>query len=95
MKTTRRRRPPRPIEDLPYFQMVGRIITAAGARAAAADPDALAYLLELHQLLNDAVAIAVAGLRSSGHTWETIGAATGTTRQAALMKWSSSTRSTP
>lgn len=67
--------------------MVARIIVAAGKRAADANVEELAALIDLRQELDQAILLAVAGLRKSGATWEDIGSASGTTRQAAIMKW--------
>lgn len=82
---TRRRRA---IETSAFLAMVARILAAAGNRAAEADPDDLAALIALREQLDEAIITAVRGLRDAGTTWEDIGAATGTTRQAAIMKWS-------
>jgi hypothetical protein len=71
-----------------YLLMLSRILRAAGTRVADADVEDLAALIALREQLDGAILAAVHGLRASGHTWETIGAATGTTRQAAIMKWS-------
>jgi hypothetical protein len=67
--------------------MVRRMIRAAGTRVSHADPDQLAELVALHHDLDAAILVAVKGQRDSGITWQSIGDATGTTRQAALMKW--------
>lgn len=88
MKTTTARRRRRQIDNPEYFRMLDRMIEKAGDRAAAGDVEELAQLQELARSLDQALVTAILGLRSSGHTWESIGAATGTTRQAALMRWS-------
>jgi len=67
--------------------MVRRVISALGERAAAEDPEQLRALVDLQADLQVAIYRAVAGQRAAGITWEAIGSATGTTRQAALMKW--------
>lgn len=67
--------------------MLARMIAAAGRRAAAGDPEELTRLRALVDQVAAALSVAVAGLRSNGHTWSSIGEATGTTRQAAIMKW--------
>lgn len=64
-----------------------RMIERAGRLVAEADPEHLAQLVELHRALDEAVKDAVDAQRASGITWQSIGEATGTTRQAALMKW--------
>lgn len=83
----------RSIEPEQYYGMLRRMIAAAGRRVAAGDVEELQQLRSLTADLDNATAAAVAGLRSTGNTWESIGAATGTTRQAAIMKWAA-TRST-
>lgn len=69
--------------------MIRRMLRAMARRAAMADPEDLAMLLELRGELDEAIADAVAGLRASGFTWESISEATGTTRQAACQRWGS------
>jgi hypothetical protein len=70
-----------------YLRMVRRMIRGAGKRVGRADPEDLAELVRLQAELDEAIRAAVAGLRGDGFTWESLGSATGTTRQAALMKW--------
>lgn len=65
---------------------VRRLIRACGRRVADGDPDDLARLVALRSELDVAIQTAVTGLRRDW-TWDRIGEATGTTRQAALMKW--------
>lgn len=74
-------------ESAEFLAMMRRMIAAAGRRVANADPDDLALLVDLHEALDDAIVTAVVGQRSAGITWQSIGEATGTTRQAAIMKW--------
>lgn len=81
MKTTRY------TETHDYLTMVRRMIRAAGRRVSHADPEDLAELVALKDDLDAAIITAVAGLRADGITWESIGRATGTSRQAAIMKW--------
>lgn len=87
MKSRPVRRRRRVIDTNEFLAMAARIITAAGERVSDADAQDLRALLELRDVLDEAIIAAVAGLRESGTTWEDIGAATGTTRQAAIMKW--------
>ena len=77
----------RTVDTDEYLRMVARVITATGKRVADADPDDLRALLALRDQVDAAILTAVRGLRASGSSWEDIGAATGTTRQAAIMKW--------
>lgn len=72
-----------------YLSMLRRMVRAAGRRVAAADVEDLADLFEVDQVLREAQAAAVTGLRARGYTWQDIGTASGTTRQAALMRWAS------
>lgn len=71
-----------------YLGMVRRIIRAAGRRVGNADAEDLTELVALRHDLDAAIENAVQQLRASGITWQSIGDATGTTRQAAIMKWS-------
>lgn len=87
METVRKSTPRREIENARFVLMVQRMIRTMGKRVANADSEDLTMLLELRQKTDDALLVAVRGLRASGHTWEQIGEASGTTRQAALMRW--------
>ncbi|HSS12231.1 MAG TPA: hypothetical protein VLL25_20250 [Acidimicrobiales bacterium] len=71
-----------------YLKMLRRMVKAAGTRVGHADPEDLAELIAIRTDLDTAIRRAVDGLRADGFTWQSIGDATGTTRQAALMKWS-------
>jgi hypothetical protein len=84
------RRSLREVEVSEYIRFMRRITRAAGARVAAADPDDLLELIALRDDLDVAIAAAVAGLREAGATWDDIGRATGTSRQAAFKKWAHS-----
>lgn len=76
------------IETPEYVAMVRRMLRAAGRRVADGDPEDLAELLTLQEDLNRAVADAVHGMRNThGASWADIARATGTTRQAAAMRW--------
>jgi hypothetical protein len=81
------RRPKRSVETSAYLAFVARVLSAAGPRVGEADPQDLRDLVRLRELIDEAILEAVRGLRDSGCTWEEIGTATGTTRQAAIMKW--------
>lgn len=70
-----------------FIVMVRRMIRTAGRRVGHEDPEHLTELVSLSQTLDEAIVTAVAGLRHDGFTWESLGKATGTTRQAAIMKW--------
>lgn len=77
----------REIDHPEFYAMIRRLLRAASRRAADGDPEELAQLLALAHYVDQVAAVAVAGLRANGYTWEAIGRATGTTRQAALMRW--------
>lgn len=76
------------VETSAYFEMLGRMIAAAGRRVAKGDPEDLAQLVALAAALDDAAAVGVAGIRASGRSWADVGRATGMTRQAAHERWS-------
>ena len=85
MPTTRTRAT---VETPAYLDMLGRMIRAAGRRVADADPEDLAQLLAIRAELDAAIAAGVAGQRAThGRSWADIATATGTTRQAAAMRW--------
>lgn len=75
-----------------YLDSLGRMIAKAGERVGGADPDELAHLIGLRDVLDGAITVAVCGQRSQGVTWAWIGEATGTTKQAAIMKWADAAR---
>lgn len=76
-----------PSDAQEYLGFVRRIIRAAGRKVSVADPEDLAKLIAIRDELEVAIRAAVDGLRADGFTWKTIGEATGTTGQAANMKW--------
>jgi hypothetical protein len=77
----------REVETMDYVKAAERFITSAGRRVGEGDEYELRALLRLRAVLEDAIAIAVAGQRSYGKTWEAIGLAAGTTKVAAWQKW--------
>lgn len=78
----------KPRETPEYAQMIGRMIRAYGRRVGDADPEDLADMLALRDAFDEAVADAVHLQRSRhGRSWADIATATGTTRQAAQMRW--------
>jgi hypothetical protein len=79
--------PKRYVETTVYLRGLARLVANGGSRVAAGDPDELRQLLELDELLHNAIIDAVRGLRDSGITWAQIGEAAGTTGQAATMRW--------
>lgn len=70
-----------------YIDMLERLIRSAGRRVAGEDPDQLARLIRLRAHLDTAIDQAVIGQRHAGITWQSIGEACGTTKQAAIKKW--------
>ena len=75
-------------ETTEYAAMLGRMISAYGRRVADADIEDLTEMFELRDQLDSAIAAAVAGQRElHGRSWADIGAAAGTTRQAAQMRY--------
>ena len=80
-------RPPRYRETVDLVQATRRLVNAIGRRAADEDPELIAHLLQVRFLVDKVTAEAVRRQRSRGATWESIGQAVGTTRQAAIMRW--------
>lgn len=87
MRSTVASRRRRDRSNLAYVAMLARMIRSAGDRVGEGEPWELAHLRDLHRAIDDAMAVAVAGLRGAGYTWQEIGDALGTTRQAAIMRW--------
>ena len=67
--------------------MLSRMIRAAGVRVANAYEYELQQLVNLRIELEQAIAIAIAGQRSSGRSWSHIGKALGLTRQGAFQRY--------
>jgi len=75
-------------ENAEYAAMLRRLVRSYGARLADADPDDLADALAIAAELEQAIANAVRQLRAvHGFSWADIGAALGTTRQAAQQRY--------
>lgn len=75
-------------ETTDFAAMLGRMITAYGRRVGDADPEDLAEMLALQRKFDEVVKDSVRIQRDKhGRSWADIGAAAGTTRQAAQMKW--------
>ncbi len=73
--------------DVANIAMIGRMIRSAGERIGGYDPDQLARLAALREVLDDAMRRAVAGQRAQGVTWQTIGAALGVSKQAVVQRY--------
>lgn len=86
------RRPRPPYETPEFLACIRRMIRAAGRRVGEGDPEELAELVNIRAELDEAIASSVVGLRREGFTWQSIGEATGTTRQAAIGKWATRAR---
>lgn len=70
-----------------YLAFVRRILRAASARVASADPEDLAELLALRGALDEAIDRAAVAMHEQGRSWTEIGAALGVSRQAARQRW--------
>jgi hypothetical protein len=69
-----------------YAAMMRRMIRAYGRRVAAGDPEDLAGLAGLCELVEETLAAAVAEQRAM-FSWGDIGRALGVSRQAAQQRW--------
>jgi hypothetical protein len=74
------------VENDAYTAFCTRIIRAAGRRIAEGDVEGLRDLLALQQELDQAVTVAVAGLRRD-FSWGEIASRLGTSRQNAHQRW--------
>lgn len=70
-------------ETVEYAAMMRRMVAAYGRRVAGADPEDLADLLALREVIEEAVSVAVAGQRAGGFSWGQIARGLGISRQAA------------
>lgn len=75
------------IENKEFFKMATRIIKAGSRRVADGDCEDLMYLRNLQTEIDRALAVAVAGLRSQGHSWACIASGLGLTRQYCQKQW--------
>jgi DNA-binding GntR family transcriptional regulator len=75
------------VETPEYRQMLIRMTKAYGRRVADADAEDLAEMIALREVLEEAIAGAVAGQRSRGASWADVARGLGTTRQAAQMRY--------
>lgn len=72
-----------PGDHYKFGQAVKRMVRAWGKRVADADPEDLAELLELHETVEDALTVAITGMRLRGYSWAMIARGLGTSRQYA------------
>lgn len=79
------------VENAEFAAFIRRIIRRHGRRVAEGDPEDLAALLEVRALVDEAIAVAVAGQREQGWSWAKIGRAVGITKQSAQERWGSTT----
>ena len=86
-RMTPRKRPRRYVDTRDFLRMVARMMGAAGIRLAESDAEYFTELAELQCQLDELLVDAVRGFRQSGMTWQEIGDAAGTTRQAAHQRW--------
>ena len=93
MSVKRRLTAKRPRETPEYAAMVRRIVRAHGRRVADGDPEDLAELVAMREVVESAIADAVAGMRANhGYSWSDVARGLGTTRQAAQMRYGGSSR---
>lgn len=77
------------VETARWLGFARRIIRRAGERVGDADEFELAELVSLRDDLEAAIRVAVHGQRAWGRSWADIGAAVGTSRQAAQARYAS------
>jgi anti-sigma regulatory factor (Ser/Thr protein kinase) len=70
-----------------FMAFARRILRAASRRMAEADPEDLADLVALRAVVDEAIDNAARAVHASGASWGQIGAAVGTSRQAAQQRW--------
>lgn len=75
------------VDPLAYVAFAKRIIAAAARHVAGADEFELAELASLRDDVESAIQTAVEGQRSVGRSWDYIGSALGTSRQAAQKRY--------
>jgi hypothetical protein len=71
--------------------MVERQIKAYARRVGQGDVEELPRMIDMHRVLDEALAEAVIGLREFGYSWGSVASRTGTSRQAAQQRWGRST----
>jgi hypothetical protein len=74
-------------ENSEYAAFARRILRAYSRRVATGDVESLANLISLSADIDDAIQLAVNGLRASGYSWAEISVRLGITRQAAQQRW--------
>lgn len=75
------------VETTEYLAFAKRILRAAGRRVASGDEPDLADLAGLVELVDEALVVAVSGMRANGQSWPYIASGLGTTPQAARKRF--------
>jgi len=75
------------VETIPYIRALGRMIRAAGRRAADGDEPELRALVQLRDEVEAAIQAAVQGQAAAGRSWSFIADGLGTTRQGAHKRY--------
>ncbi|WP_203839257.1 hypothetical protein [Winogradskya humida] len=75
------------VENDKFGKFARRIIRAFAKRVGDGDVEALQDMVALSSDLDDAIGVAVMGLRAYGYSWEEIGSRLGVSRQAAQQRW--------
>lgn len=83
----RRKRQPRKIENSEFAAFARRIVRAFGRRVAVGDVDALADLVAMRDSIDEAIVVAVAGLRQQGYSYGEMASRLGTSRQNIHQQW--------
>lgn len=77
-----------PVETIEYGKMVARMMRSWAKRVTHADEPELAQMIAAVDEMEEAVARAIYGQRTTyGRSWQDIANATGTTRQEACRRW--------
>ena len=77
-------------ENDEYAAFACRVLRAWARRVAAGDIDAITDMAAAAREVDDAMRLAVTGLRDKGYSWAEIAARLGVTRQAAQQRWGGS-----
>jgi hypothetical protein len=75
------------VENDTYMAFCARIIRSAGRRVGFGGIEGLPDLMNLQDELDQALTLAVWGLREFGYSWAEIATRLGVTRQAAQQRW--------
>lgn len=75
------------IENDAYLAMCRRILKSAGKRVSDSDPDTLAELVQLREVLEEQIHAAANALNEQGYSWEQIAKPLGMSRVAAHQRF--------